>query len=52
MTEQEKTNNMKTSEKVHYIFKKVNWAQSHLDAEGIGYLNEVLKEIEKLENNG
>lgn len=34
---------MKTSEKVHYIFKKVNWGQSHFDAEAIGYLNEVLK---------
>ena len=43
---------MKTSEKVHYIFKKVNWGQSFLDAEAIGYMNEVLNEIEKLENNG
>ena len=42
---------MKTSEKVHYIFKKVNWGQSFFNAEAIGYLNEVLKEIEKLENN-
>ena len=42
---------MKTSEKLHYIFKKVNWGQSYLDAEGIGYLSEILKEIEKLENN-
>ena len=43
---------MKTSEKVHYIFKKVNWGQSHLDAEAIGYMNEVLNEIEKLEEEG
>lgn len=42
---------MKTSEKVHYIFKKVNWSQSFLDAEAIMYMNEVLKEIEELEKN-
>ena len=42
---------MKTSEKVRYIFKKVNWGQSHLDSEAIGYMNEVINEIEKLENN-
>ena len=42
---------MKTSEKVHYIFKKVNWGQSFLDGEAIGYMNEVIKEIEELEKN-
>lgn len=42
---------MKTSEKVLYIFKKVNWGQSHLDAEAIGYMNEILNEIEKLEKS-
>jgi hypothetical protein len=41
---------MKTSEKVLYIFKKVNWGQSFLDGEAIGYMNEVIKEIEELED--
>jgi hypothetical protein len=42
---------MKTSEKVLYIFKRVNWGEYLLDGEAIMYMNEVLKEIEELEKN-
>jgi hypothetical protein len=42
--------NPKTSEKLAYLFKKINWGASFLDATAIEYMNDLSREIKEMED--
>lgn len=41
---------IKTSEKLAYLFKKINWGSSFLDATAVEYMNDLSREIKEMED--